>query len=67
MALNASTLADLIRAQLPTWDFVCSESGGFGNEFIDAIAAAVVSHITTSAVVQTTAGAPDGEHTGVVQ
>jgi len=57
--------------------FILSANGEAGNtinwvqRFIDivskAVAINVVSHIQTNAEVQTQSGAPDGEHTGIIQ
>ena len=81
MALSVSSLSDRIYNALVLnlgGDMDAVPEGGSqgGNEDLkpsrnlriicDSIAQGVVDEITQNAVVQTTAGAPDGEHTGVI-
>jgi hypothetical protein len=64
MALNSAGLASEMKAKLLELSYVIDDSKL--DEFTTKIAEAVVTHITTNAQVQTLAGAPDGEHTGIV-
>jgi hypothetical protein len=80
MALNKARLSQKIYENLITFwnpsELYPLEGSQAGNRDLtarkmqrhlaDSIAKAVVEEITESAVVQTTTGAPDGEHTGRV-
>jgi len=70
MALSQSVLSGLILSELQSKGWSINPGNqGQGDwlvPFCDAVASAIVQHITSSAVVQTNSGAPDGEHTGVV-
>ena len=81
MALSAASLSDRIYNALVAnlgGDMDAVPEGGSqeGNENLkpsrnlkiicDSIAQGVVDEITQNAQVQTTAGAPDGEHTGII-
>jgi len=66
MALSASVLEALIISELQSQGFITTGTHAFAQKMAAAVAAAVVTHITTSAVVTTLLGAPDGEHTGIV-
>ncbi len=69
MALSGATLKGLILAELAARGITPNpkrDGTDWITRYAEAIAAAVVAHITSSAQVQTTSGAPDGEHTGVV-
>ena len=65
MAMSKSGLKGEILAEMITLGFVTGTHSRF-HILAEAIANAVVDHITANAVVQTTSGAPDGEHTGNV-
>jgi hypothetical protein len=71
MALNKTVLKGLILAELVNLGFIIQPGVKDGiawqDKFIEAIADGVVTHITTSGVVTTTSGAPDGEHTGKIE
>lgn len=68
MALNADTLKTLIIGELTSNTFL--QDGTHQTPYItllaEGIAKAVVKHIATDAVVTTTSGAPDGEHSGII-
>jgi hypothetical protein len=81
MALSKSSLSDRIYNALIAsfggeMDTMPEEGSEAGNEALmpsnnlrilsDAIAEGVVDEITQNSVVETTSGAPDGEHTGKV-
>lgn len=81
MALSKSSLSDRIYNALIAgfggdMEAIPQEGSEAGNQALkpsnnlrilsDAIAEGVVDEITQNAVVQTTSGAPDGEHTGKV-
>lgn len=67
MALNKVTLKGMIVANLNGLGIVTAGEHAKAALMAEAIADAVVDHITQAAVVQTNSGAPDGEHTGVIQ
>lgn len=68
MALNATSLATEIRAQLLSHGFTITVNPAIGNpdliDFTEAFATAIVNHIKSNALVTTTSGAPNSEHTG---
>lgn len=64
MALNRATLKGLIVTEMQSQGFTTSGAYAFGDKLAEAIANAIVTHITTDALVTTTSGAPNGEHTG---
>lgn len=64
MALSSSGLASEIKSNLLELSYVLDDSKL--NDFTVKIAAAIVDHIVANAVVTTTSGAPDGEHTGEI-
>jgi hypothetical protein len=74
MALNDNTLRDLIITELKANTFIKDENEPSDKKYqtpgitllVEGIAKAVVSHIKSNAVVTTTSGAPDGEHTGTI-
>ena len=65
MSMNKATLKGEIIAEMVSLGFVASPHSRF-QILAEAIANAVVDHITANALVTTTNGAPDGEHTGNV-
>lgn len=66
MALSAAVLEGLIIAELNRLGIVTEGEHAKAQLMAEAVAIAVVAHITGAAVVQTNSGAPDGEHTGVI-
>lgn len=64
MAMNGNTLGDAIKAALVALDPPFKAS--IDDDFCRALGNAIVDHITSNAIVTTTSGAPDGEHTGGV-
>lgn len=70
MALSADNLKGLIITELTAAGFATAEQGKSTIAPIElwaqAIANAVVDHITAAAEVKTTSGAPDSEHTGEI-
>jgi hypothetical protein len=67
MALNATTLKNNILTALQSsiiFNITGSESPNYYDEFIEILCDEIVDHIVNNAVVTTTSGAPDGEHTG---
>jgi hypothetical protein len=67
MALSKAELEGMIISELNGLGIVTTGEHAKAQLMAKAIANAVVDHITQSAVVQTNSGAPDGEHTGVIQ
>lgn len=66
MALNKTTLKGMIISNLEALGIVTSGDHARSADMAEAVADAVVDHITSAAVVQTISGAPDGEHTGII-
>jgi len=66
MALNKAMLKGMIVANLNGLGIVTEGEHAKAALMAQAVADAVVDHMTQSAEVQTTSGAPDGEHTGVI-
>lgn len=66
MALNKALLKTEIIAEMEGLGF--NTGNGFSKmpQLAEAIANAVVAHITTNAEVATTSGAPDSEHAGII-
>jgi hypothetical protein len=67
MALNGTQLKDAIITAFNTsgiFDVTGWTTPNYFDEFIEIISNEIVAHITANAVVTTTSGAPDGEHTG---
>lgn len=65
MALDGNRLGDAIFATLNLTGLDASEQSGL-QTFWRGVGNAIVDEITDNAVVTTTSGAPDGEHTGNV-
>lgn len=65
MSLSKSGLKSEILSEMEALGFVTGAYSRF-HILAEAIANAVVDHITGNALVTTTSGAPDGEHTGGV-
>lgn len=65
MAMSKSGLKGEILAEMIALGFVTGTHSKF-HILAEAIANAVVDHITANAAVQTTSGAPDGEHIGTI-
>ena len=66
MALNKTTLKDMIISNLEALGIVTTGTHAKSHIMAQAVADAVVDHITAAAEVQTTSGAPDGEHAGII-
>lgn len=70
MSLSSSTLKSMILGELQSRGYNINnprkDSAPWIDRFAEAIAVAVVNHITQSAEVQTDSGAPDSEHHGTV-
>ncbi len=66
MALDKATLKGMIVTNLNNLGIVTAGEHAKAEIMAEAIADAVVDHITGAAEVQTTSGAPDGEHTGFI-
>jgi len=71
MALTKESMAAFIQARLAavnhsqTTDAAAAQ--GYQNNVLLAFCQGIIDEIQANAVVQTTAGAPDGEHVGIVQ
>ena len=65
MAMNKAGLKSEIIAEMLGLGFVTGSHAKF-DLLAEAISNAVIDHITVNAVVNTTSGAPDGEHVGTV-
>ncbi len=66
MALSKAGLKVLIIAEMEGQGITTAGPFAYAGKLAEAIANAVVDHMTASAEVETTSGAPDGEHTGVI-
>ncbi|CAN2042504.1 hypothetical protein GMMP15_840007 [Candidatus Magnetomoraceae bacterium gMMP-15] len=68
MALNSNTLKSIILNNLEAEEFDISRTAkdekNWIHLFVRALSQAIVQHIQDGAVVKTTTGAPDAEHTG---
>ena len=71
MALTKESMAAFIQARLAAVDHSQTTQAGaaqdYQNNVLLAFCQGIIDEIQANAVVQTTSGAPDGEHTGVVQ
>ena len=71
MALTKESMAAFIQARLaavdhtPTTD--ASAAKDYQNRVLQALCQGIIDEIVANAVVQTTSGAPDSEHVGVVR
>jgi hypothetical protein len=70
MALTKESMAAFIEARLAALDHSqTSEAGAaqnYRNQVLLALCQGIIDEITANAVVQTTSGAPDGEHMGKI-
>lgn len=66
MPLSKSGLKGEILTELQAQGFTITGTYAWSQKFAEAVANAVVDHITNNALVTTTSGAPNGEHTGNV-
>ena len=70
MALDAASMATRILSKVaaipPVQDSDPAASQAYRDAVMVAFCNGIIEEITTSAVVTTTSGAPDGEHTGNV-
>ncbi|MDH3975537.1 MAG: hypothetical protein OEV42_14765 [Deltaproteobacteria bacterium] len=66
MALNKAVLEAAIITEIQAQGFDTANEHSKFPQLAKAIANAVVDHFTANAVVTTTSGAPDEEHTGVI-
>ncbi|MDD2853866.1 MAG: hypothetical protein PHY09_18415 [Desulfuromonadaceae bacterium] len=66
MALSKGVLKATIITELHAQGFITVGEHAKAALLAEAIANAVVDHIHADAEVQTTSGAPDGEHTGII-
>ena len=66
MALSKPGLKALIIAEMEGQGITTSGEFAYAGKLAEAIANAVVDHFQTSGEIETTSGAPDGEHTGVI-
>jgi hypothetical protein len=64
MALSANTLKGLILTELESKGFKISGDHSRNADYAEAIAKAIVNHITTSAIVSTTVTTSAGSGTG---
>lgn len=66
MALDGNALKGLIIQNLNALGITTTGPHARAALMAEAVALAVVAHIQAAAEVQTTSGAPDGEHAGIV-
>ncbi|MDD5106036.1 MAG: hypothetical protein PHC49_10515 [Desulfuromonadaceae bacterium] len=66
MALSKGVLKALIITELNGLGIVTQGEHAKASLMAEAIANAIVDHLQADAEVQTTSGAPDGEHTGKI-
>ena len=71
MAMTGAGLWAVRKAAMDAVAMTQGSNAGTASAFRDALgladSTAIVEYVQQNAVVQTTSGAPDGEHTGVVQ
>ncbi|MDH5633056.1 MAG: hypothetical protein OEZ10_08670 [Gammaproteobacteria bacterium] len=66
MAMNHATLTAEILAALNGAGFNTANPYSRLDDFVAIVVEKTIAHIQTTAEIQTTAGAPDGEHTGII-
>ena len=70
MALTKESMAAFIQARLAAVDHTQTTQAGaarsYQNNILLAFCQGIIDEITANAVVQTTSGAPDAEHIGIV-
>ena len=71
MAMTAKSMAQKIRARQTSLPSVQttdeSTAKAFAAKSLEAMCQGIIDEITANAVVTTTSGAPNGEHTGQIQ
>ncbi|WP_321367928.1 hypothetical protein [uncultured Desulfuromusa sp.] len=71
MAMTKESMAGKIRAHIATCTHVqTSVNGdvlGYRDDVLEAMCLGIIEEIQQNAVVTTTSGAPDGEHTGEIE
>ncbi|AJF07765.1 hypothetical protein [Geoalkalibacter subterraneus] len=70
MGLTKQSMADFVEARMAAVPAHQSNDGGavaaYRRKVLEALCQGIIDEIQANAVVETTGGAPDGEHTGKV-
>ena len=70
MALTKQSMANFVEAHLAAVDLVQGSDAGaamdYRRQVLEALCQGIIDEIVANAVVETTSGAPDNEHTGKV-
>ena len=71
MAMTAASMAAKIEANIQALTLTPTNDAGtaqtYHTDILNAFCAGIIEEIQENAVVTTTSGAPDGEHTGIIE